>query len=140
MNGEMKHVAGRKNWTYASEESEWHTDHSDTTAARMKPFKAEMLSIIKTRVNREFNALQDYLSGKIKKPEIVTVINEIEYPESLLFFENPEIFEEEVSALDDDLGELSETDLAWIKNTRELIRKYHVLVYENKETKNRRTA
>ena len=35
------------------------------------------------------------------------------------------MFEDDVTALNDDLGELSETKLAWIKNSRELIKKYH---------------
>ena len=98
------------------------------SAAKWTQSKTSALSTIKDDVNKEFNAIQDFLSGKISEPKT-------EYG-NCWYFEEPETFEKEIAALGDETqihGDLSETDIAWIENTRLLISKYHGIVYLKQE-------
>jgi hypothetical protein len=100
-----------------------------TSAAKAKAWKREMLDVIKEQANKEFNALQDYQKGKTAEPRIYgTTVNGLRVSESLFYFEFPEIFESDISNLDDCLGELTHIDKAWINNTRKLIQQYHAVI------------
>jgi len=107
MNNEMKHVPGRTDWTYQSEEAEWKADHVSYRTCR--PTKSEMLSIIQEQVTKEYNTVCD---------------------EEFFYFEFPEMFEKDVSALGDYSGDLASAELAWIINTREAIQNYHAITYQ----------
>jgi hypothetical protein len=92
-----------------------------TARGRMLPNKQEILDLIKEQMASEFSAMQDYLSGRINRPAIKG--------DPLLFFEFPDCFESRIAILDGFPGELTEIDMAWIKNSRGLIQKYHEAVY-----------
>jgi len=98
------------------------------SAAKQTQSKTSALSTIKDDVNKEFNAIQDFLSGKTSEPKTAYG--------NCWYFEELETFEKEIAALDDETqihGDLSETDIAWIENTRLLISKYHGIVYQEQE-------
>ena len=114
----------------AEEEARQQADGTWQSAANIKPRKGDALMIIKDQFNEEYNALQDYLNGKIKVPEKTKGLNKAIYKEPLYYFEFPEMFEKDITAIDDALGDLSESDFAWIKNTRALIKKYRAVVFE----------
>ena len=115
---------------YAEEEDRQRANGAWVSAAKWKPWKNQSILLIKARVNEEFAAIEDFLNGKIKEPKTVRMIGNLRYDEECYYFANPFMYEGDIVALDDDLGELSETDLAWIKNTRESINKYHAIVYQ----------
>ena len=104
-----------------------------TSAARSKANKREMLSLIKTAMVKEFTAAQDYLSGKIPEPKTERIIGGKVYKEELYYFAYPQMFEDDIKTLDDNFGELSDIDFAWIKNTRALIKKYYAILYMEAE-------
>ena len=98
------------------------------SAAKWTQSKTSALSVIKDDVSKEFNAIQDFLSGKTSEPKTAYG--------NCWYFEELETFEKEIAALDDETqihGDLSETDIAWIENTRLLISKYHGIVYQEQE-------
>ena len=92
-----------------------------TSAAKWTQSKTSALSVIKDDVNKEFTAIQDFLSGKTDEVK------------DLFYFRYPESFEKHIAALDDETeihGDLSDADLAWIENTRMLINKYHGIAFK----------
>ena len=118
----------------AEEEAEQRECGTWVSKANFTLSKKAFFPSIKEKMNEYFNVLQSYLRGEIKEPAIIHQIDERRYEcWPLYYFEFPEFFENDISTLDDCYGDLSETDLAWIKNARELIRKYHAIVYEKKQ-------
>ena len=103
------------------------------SAAKMKAWKRDSLSIIKKQANREFAAMQDYLAGKIDEPKTTRMMGGKLYGETLYYFESPETFDADVAALDNDLGDLPTADLVWIRNMRALIQGCHARAYGQRE-------
>ena len=122
----------------ADEEERQKVKGTWTSEANMKASKTTMLSIIKEQANKEFNALQDYLNGKIDEPKKTRIIGNVVSEDNLLYFEYPAEFEKDIAGLENDLGDLSDSDLAWIENTKNLIQKYHAVVYKGEKKKARK--
>jgi len=123
---------------YAQEEARQKAEGKWTSAALKKQEKSEALSVYKEWFDEEYRAIQDYLNGKIKEPKITEKRGKYLYSDPLLYFECPEIFEKHIAGLSDDkclFGDLSDIELAWIESARQLIKKYHAIVYENKDEK-----
>jgi hypothetical protein len=92
---------------------------------RLTP-KAEILDMIRREWEAEYR--ENVRDGNIRKDRKEVYITG--------FIGWPPFFEEEIAWLEKFNGELSPADGAWIKNTRELITKYHVL-YEESLSKRR---
>ena len=119
-------------YRYYTEEIERHNDairYAEEAArdeakgirsmAQWTPSRQTMINWFKEDFNEEFTVIQDYLSGKIAEPKKTRGDQDL----CCIYFAYPECFEEKVAFEDDD--ELSEADLAWIKNARGLVKKYH---------------
>ena len=116
MNGEWTYVPSVANWTYPCEEAMWWADHSQNQRD-FEPPRRERFSFLQERFEGEFSQFIDFLKGKL------------EIPWRLNYIEHPEDFDYDLTMLDKCWGDcLTFADLAWIKNTRELIKKYHVVL------------
>jgi len=130
-------IPGRKktgNYRYSEDEALWHSANPAPSQAAMKPWKSDILSSLKKDIDQEYSAIQDCLDGKIEEPRTnIRTVKGIEYSESLYYFRFPEFFEEEIEKLQHCLGDdLRDTDIAWINNTKQLIKKYHAILFKNK--------
>jgi hypothetical protein len=95
--------------------------------AGMKVSKSFSLSIIMETFGREYSEFTNFLAGKLD------MSNKAFYEWSdrkLFYIEFPESFEKAIANLENDSGDLTSTELAWISNTRKLIQKYHAIAYK----------
>ena len=106
----------------AEEEERQRANGAWTSAAKRKAPIGWIFEDIKERAEREIAAASAFIDGLAEEPKT-------------LYIQFPEAFDGDVSSLDDCYGELPEAVLAWIENAREIIRKYHELVYGAGEAK-----
>lgn len=106
-------------------DGEWETERNRSHAELEANFyrltgKAEILDMTRREWEREYR--ENVSDGKIRedRKEIYLVG----------YISNPAFFDERIAYLDRFGGELTAADLAWIKNTRELVEKYHALYEE----------
>jgi hypothetical protein len=122
----------------AEEEARQTANGTWKSEARFTLSKSSWVAYIREKADKEFAAIQDYLSGKISEPKKIYTFCNKRYENSLLYFEYPEDFEEDIADLYDEKrthGDLCEEDMAWIENTRLLIAKYHGIVYKGETEK-----
>jgi len=88
-------------------------------------------------IAKELNAIEDYLSGKQDYLEYdepkknIRIEKGVIYSSSLRYFQFPESFNEEIKSLvEGNEEEFSDIELAWVKDTKELISKYHAMFYK----------
>jgi hypothetical protein len=79
--------------------------------------KAEMLETLQNEWRREY--AENVRDGEIRKDRKEHYL--------VGYIASPEYFDERIAGLEKFRGELTPADKAWIKNTRELIAKYHEL-------------
>ena len=133
MDGSLKGLPRPVNFTYPSEEAEWHADNPPRRDPG--PSKSQMLLSIKLRYAEEFDVAKQYLAGAVKEPKTYRTIGEKIIPESLYYFEFPGMFDSDVETLNEYWGELSEVDLGWIAKSRETIKKLYLALYESPKEK-----
>jgi hypothetical protein len=102
-------------------DGEWTTERNRNHAALEAEFyrtttKAEILEMTQREWEREYQ--ENVKDGEIRKEDVHYIIG---------YIHNPSLFDERTAWLDKFQGELTPADEAWIKNTRELIGKYHDL-------------
>jgi len=110
----------------------------DEVLAKIPPGADTYFKWLQESINEEYNAIQAFLDGKMDKrldePRLyVEIKNGILYDGNpLTYFKFPNEFDEYVASLmEGNEEEFSDIEKAWIKNTKELLGKYHAQIYKN---------
>lgn len=124
----LKHTKRPVNFTYPSEEAMWYAANPPPDTKDMDNSRQEAFSLIKGKFEKEFTEFKDFLNGKLG---ISFYTYCFWFYRKLFYIESPEFFEDEVKDITTHYGDdISFADYAWIKNTRELIAKYHGIFTE----------
>jgi hypothetical protein len=113
------------NWTYQSEEAQFHAENPPIDQRLLGNSSKEALSVIQADFEAEFRQFKDFLDGKLNMSARAYAVW---YGSKLYYIEYPELFDKDVSGLEQPTSGLDSSDRAWIANTRKLIQKYHAIL------------